>query len=83
MNIFVQLTDTEYEQFKQFKEKPNIEDHDSAELSSALLTAIRKEGGQVDTQDSRFEFNPMDRKTSTVAKLRNSNFVITLMVEKY
>lgn len=83
MNLYVQLTDAEYEQFKKFKQNPNLESYDSASLASALLNAIKREGGEINTSDSRFDFDPNARKTTTVAKIYNSNFVISLIVEKY
>ena len=83
MNFYVQMTDAEYELYKRFKEKPNLENHDSAELAAALLSVIKKEGGNVDTQDSLYDFNPNNRKATTVGKLRNANFIISLIVEKY
>lgn len=82
MKLYVELTDVEYEQFKAFKQKPTLEDHNSAELAAALLAVIKKEGGTIDTQDNRFDFNPGARNTVTVGKLINSNFVISLIVEK-
>lgn len=83
MKLYLEMTDAEYELFKKFKEKPKLEDHNAAELASALLGAIRKEGGQVHTQDSGFDINPNLGKTTTGAKLQTANFVISLYVEKY
>ena len=83
MNLYVQMSDAEYEAFKKFKEKPNLDDHDSAALAAALLKVMQKEGGTVDSHNSMYELDPTNRKTTTLAKLRNKNFIITLSVERY
>lgn len=83
MNLYVQMSDAEYEAFKKFKEKPNLEDHDSAALAAALLKVIQTEGGTVDSQDSMYDFDPNNRKKTTLARLRNKNFIISLSVERY
>lgn len=82
MNLYVQMTDDEYELFKQFRKHPNLVDHNSADLTSALLQVIKKEGGQVETASAHDNVMFNDRSTTTMAKVKNSNFIISLIVQK-
>ena len=80
MNLYIQLDELEYEQFKKFKQHPNLEDHDVAELCPALLSAIKKERGIVSIRESEI---PFDRNTTTtLAKIAKGNLTISLVIER-
>lgn len=83
MNLYVQLTDEEYEQFKKFKQKPRLEDHEVSDLASALLSAIRRDGGSVNTDESFNTFGPSGKATQTAARINKGNFTISLIVGRY
>lgn len=80
MNLYVQLTDEEYEQFKKFKQKPRLEDNEVSDLASALLTAIKRDGGSVTTDESLNTFGPSGRSVTTAARINKGNFTISLIV---
>lgn len=72
--LYVKMTDAEYESFKQMKK---LEQYTPGELASALLTSIKERNGNYDKQ-----YNVISNRPRTSAQIREGQFLINIQVDE-
>lgn len=88
MTLYVQMTDDEYNSYKEFlrtKDKNKVTDYSIEELAAGLLNKIKGAGGQVDSKIfSGMPTNGMSGNNiiRTVAKIYADGFDISLGIDE-
>lgn len=87
MKLFVEMSDAEYEQFKQFQATPKLEDQNTCDLATALLSAIKRDGGKVEINMQNVPdlgtFSGSHTAKISIGKLQNNNYNISLVIETH
>jgi len=82
MKLYVEMDELQLEKYKESLKKPKeLTDFSSFDLAAALLNVIQKENGAVNSTET-FDNNSRSNKKTSVAKIKKSSFVISLIIEQ-